>query len=62
LAVRLQDRHRENTARTEVTIEVGQVGDTADVGRLVEDHDHRRIESPTVTLRGTRGFAHDPVG
>ena len=44
LLVGLQDRDRHHATRAEVAVQVGQVGDAADVGGLVQDQDHRRVE------------------
>ena len=62
LLVGLQDGDRGDAAGPEVGVQVGQVGDPADVGGLVQHHHQRRVQPPPGPLGPAFGGPHRGVG
>ena len=62
LLVGLQDGDRDDAARPEVGVQVGQVGDPADVRRLIQRHHQRRVQPPAEPLGAAFGGPHRGVG
>jgi hypothetical protein len=57
LGVGLQDRQHDDPAAVEVGVQLRQVGDPADVRRLVEQHQHRRVQPAGAPARITRSVS-----
>ena len=62
LLVGLQDRDRGDPARAEVAVQLGHVADPADVRRLVQDDEQRRIEPPARGFGRAGGCAQGRIG
>ena len=52
----------DDAAGAEVGVQVGQVGDAADVRRLIQRHDQRRVQPPAEPLGAAFGGPHRGVG
>ena len=59
----LEDGEQEDAPAAHVAVQQGEVGDLADVGGLVEAHEHRRVEpAPVAALGHHGGLDHEPIG